>query len=109
MADPADTTRSTGNPTGSVQLAVIPGDFDWDDVGLWTALPKHLPPDPSGNTIRGPVASVASTNNIAVSNGRMIALCGVKDLVVVESNGTLLIVDKSRDQLVREASRLFEK
>src|SRR5207249_1958579 len=30
-------------------------EFDWDDVGLWTALPKHLPTDAAGNTTRGPV------------------------------------------------------
>jgi mannose-1-phosphate guanylyltransferase len=81
--------------------AVI-ADFDWDDVGLWTALPKHLPPDPSGNTLRGPVTTVASTNNIAVSNGRMIALCGVKDLVVVETPDAILVCHRDAVQNIKQ-------
>ena len=81
--------------------AVI-AEFDWDDVGLWTALPKHLPPDPSGNTVRGSVAAVAATNNIAVSNGRMIALCGVKDLVVVETADAVLVCHRDQVQHIKQ-------
>ena len=76
--------------------------FDWDDVGLWTALPKHLPPDPSGNTVRGSVAAVASTNNIVVSNGRTIALCGVKDLVVVETPDAVLVCHRDQVQNIKQ-------
>ena len=85
---------------GAVEAVVA--EFDWDDVGLWTALPKHLPPDPSGNTIRGPVTTVASTNNIAVSNGRMIALCGVKDLVVVETADAILVCHRDAVQNIKQ-------
>ena len=77
-------------------------EFDWDDVGLWTALPKHLPPDPSGNTIRGAVSAVASTNNIVVSNGRMIALCGVKDLVIVETADAVLVCHRDAVQNIKQ-------
>ena len=66
------------------------------------ALPKHLPPDPSGNTIRGQVATVASTNNIAVSNGRVIALCGVKDLVVVETADAILVCHRDAVQNIKQ-------
>jgi len=83
-------------------VETVSAEFDWDDVGLWTALPKHLPPDPSGNTLRGPVAVVASTNNIAVSNGRMIALCGVKDLVVVETADAILVCHRDAVQNIKQ-------
>ena len=83
-------------------VEAVVAQFDWDDVGLWTALPKHLPPDPSGNTIKGSVAAVASTNNIAVSNGRMIALCGVKDLVVVETADAVLICHRDAVQNIKQ-------
>jgi mannose-1-phosphate guanylyltransferase len=76
--------------------------FDWDDVGLWTALPKHLPPDPSGNTVRGKVVTVAATNNIAVSTGRTIALCGVKDLVVVETADAILVCHRDAVQNIKQ-------
>jgi mannose-1-phosphate guanylyltransferase len=81
--------------------AVI-AEFDWDDVGLWTALPKHLPADAAGNTLRGPVATVAASNNIAVSNGRTIALCGVKDLVVVETADAILVCHRDAVQNIKQ-------
>ena len=72
-------------------VEVVVAAFDWDDVGLWTALPKHLPSDDAGNTVRGSVLAVDAANNIAVSNGRTIALYGVKDLVVVETADAVLV------------------
>jgi mannose-1-phosphate guanylyltransferase len=90
-------------------VEVVIADFDWDDVGLWTALPKHIPPDPSGNTVRGPATSVASTNNIVVSNGRMIALCGVKDLVVVETADAVLVCHRDAVQNIKQLVQQLPK
>lgn len=90
-------------------VEMLVADFDWDDVGLWTALPKHLPPDPSGNTVRGPVVAVASTNNIAVSNGRTIALCGVKDLVVVETADAILVCHRDAVQNIKQVVQQLPK
>lgn len=90
-------------------VETVIADFDWDDVGLWTALPKHLPPDPSGNTLRGQVVTVAATNNIAVSNGRMIALCGVKDLVVVETADAILVCHRDAVQNIKQLVPLLPK
>ena len=83
--------------------------FDWDDVGLWTALPKHLPNDAADNTVRGPVVAVNSANNIAVSNGRMIALCGVKDLVVVETADAILVCHRDAVQDIKKLHPLLPK
>ena len=72
-------------------VETVVAEFDWDDVGLWTALPKHVAADEAGNTARGPVIVAGASNNIVVSNGRTIALCGVKDLVVVETSDAVLV------------------
>ena len=76
--------------------------FDWDDVGLWTALPKHLPNDAAGNAARGALVAVDSANNITVSNGRTIALCGVKDLVVVETADAILVCHRDAVQDIKK-------
>ena len=76
-------------------VATLSAEFDWDDVGTWAALPRHLPADAAGNTLRGNVVAVDSSNNIALSNGRTIALCGVKDLVVVETPDAILVCHRS--------------
>lgn len=77
-------------------------EFDWDDVGTWTALPAHMPQDASGNTKRGKVLALDSSNNIAVSNGRVIALCGVKDLVVVETGDAILVCHRDAVQQIKQ-------
>ena len=77
-------------------------EFDWDDVGLWTALPKHLPRDTAGNAVRGPVVTVNAERNIAVSNGRMIALVGVSDLVVVETADAILVCHRDAVQDIKK-------
>ena len=76
--------------------------FDWDDVGLWTALPKHLKRDEAGNASRGPVFVAGASNNIAISNGRTIALCGVKDLVVVETADAILVCHRDAVQDIKK-------
>lgn len=88
-------------------VETVVADFDWDDVGTWIALPKHLPADAAGNTVRGATAVVNSSNNIAVSNGRVIALCGVKDLVVVETSDAILVCHRDAVQDIKKLQALL--
>jgi mannose-1-phosphate guanylyltransferase len=90
-------------------VATVVADFDWDDAGAWTALPKHLPADGSGNVSRGPVVSVGSSGTIAVSGGRLIALCGVKDLVVVETPDAVLVCHRDAVQDIKRLMPLLPK
>jgi mannose-1-phosphate guanylyltransferase len=90
-------------------VETVVANFDWDDVGTWVALPKHLPADASGNTARGTVATVNASNNIAVSNGRVIALCGVKDLVVVETADAILVCHRDAVQDIKKLQPLLPK
>jgi mannose-1-phosphate guanylyltransferase len=88
-------------------IATVQASFDWDDVGAWTALPAHIPPDAEGNCKRGPVVQHASRDNIAISNGRLIALCGVDNLVVVETSDAILVCDKASVQDVKALQSLL--
>jgi len=90
-------------------VATVLADFDWDDVGAWTALPRHFLPDASGNVFRGRVVSVGSSNTIAVANGRVIALCGVKDMVVVETADAVLVCHRGSVQEIKRLLPLLPK
>ncbi len=83
------------------KVTVAEARFDWDDMGSWTALPAHLPADEHGNTLRGPVAAHDSRNNIALSHGRLIALCGVSDLIVVETDDTILVCHRDAAEQIK--------
>ena len=112
------TKHFPGLPKISVDYAIMEkarrvetllAEFDWDDVGLWTALPRHLPRDAAGNSARGAVVTADSANTIAVSNGRTIALCGVKDLVVVETADAVLVCHRDAVQNIKKIVQQLPK
>jgi mannose-1-phosphate guanylyltransferase len=83
-------------------VSTVVAEFDWDDAGAWNSLRNLQPPDTSGNVSRGKVVSLGTTHTIAVSNGRLIALCGVKDLVVVETHDALLVCHRDSVQDIKK-------
>jgi mannose-1-phosphate guanylyltransferase len=83
-------------------VSTVVAEFDWDDAGAWNSLRTLLPPDTAGNVSRGKVVSVGTSHTIAVSNGRLIALCGVKDLVVVETHDALLVCHRDAVQDIKK-------
>jgi mannose-1-phosphate guanylyltransferase len=83
-------------------VETIVAEYDWDDVGMWTSLPPHLPGDEAGNAMLGDVLSVNAQNNVAISNGRIVALVGVKDLVVVETADAVLVCHRDSVQDIKK-------
>lgn len=82
-------------------VLAVKGMFDWDDVGTWTAFAQHLSQDDAGNTVVGKTHLYDSYRNIIYSSGRVITLCGVSDLIVVETEDAIMICPKGRVQDVK--------
>lgn len=78
--------------------------YDWDDVGSWTALPSHLGKDENENTIKGSVITLDAHRNIVVSGKRTVALCGVSDLVVVETDDAILVCHRDAVEQIKKLS-----
>ena len=83
-------------------------DFGWNDVGSWNALYELLPRDGSANVIRGEALAHASSGNYIDAEGKLVALVGVKNLVIVDTPDALLIADRSRAQEVGDLVKLLE-
>lgn len=77
-------------------VAVVPGDFPWDDIGTWEALARVRPRDAKGNVTIGPVTLVDSADCIVWNDGPPIVVSGVRDLVIVHANRRTLVLDRSR-------------
>lgn len=75
----------------SDKVAVVPGDFGWDDVGTWAALRRVRARDDDGNVTQGPVYAVKSQGNVVHAEGNEVVLYGVSDLVVVTHQGLTLV------------------
>ena len=85
-------------------VAVVPARFDWSDVGSWGAMPEIWGRDQRGNAAIGKVLAVAARDSIVYSPERLVALVGVKDLIVVDSADALLICARGHAQDVRKVT-----
>lgn len=87
------------------QVAVIPGDFDWDDVGDFSAVARQVRKRNPGNLAilgEASVLSESSTGVLVSETDRLIAIIGVQDLVVVDTEDVLMITTSDHAQRVKE-------
>jgi mannose-1-phosphate guanylyltransferase len=80
----------------SGSVAVVSGAFAWDDIGTWQALTRVRPKDPSGNVVVGSVFTHESEDCIIWSDRDTVVLSGVRDLIVVQANGRILVMPAER-------------
>ena len=87
----------------SNRIKVIPCDIGWNDIGSFLAFEDVLPKNEHGSIIQKASAKeIDSANNIIYLEGDEIALIGVTDLVVVKSEGKLLIAHKDHLQDIKK-------
>src|SRR5205823_5487931 len=84
-------------------------DIGWSDVGSWNAVYELLPQDANHNVSRSEALTRASSGNYIDASGKLVALLGVNNLVVVDTPDALLIADRSRAQEVGELVKLLEQ
>jgi mannose-1-phosphate guanylyltransferase len=86
----------------STNVVVVPATFDWDDVGAWPAIAKHFTPDGHGNVLRGHAMVEGGTHNIVIStDGHLVGVIGVSDLVVVHTPEATLVCPKDKAQEIK--------
>jgi len=83
-------------------VAMVRGDFAWDDLGSWDALARVLPARQDGNVIIGEVEPVDTSGSVIISTGQRVATVGLSDMIVVASQDGVLVCPKGRSQEVRQ-------
>jgi mannose-1-phosphate guanylyltransferase len=94
-------------------VVVADGAFDWDDLGSWTALARHLKADAEGNCAIADFIHVDAARNIIfdarTKNRTPIAVVGQRDTILVQTDDAVLLAHKSQAQKVKElVKRLAE-
>ncbi len=92
----------------TTKAVMVPLSAEWSDVGSWESLWEVTEQDASGNAIEGDVILRDSKNCYASSEGRLVAMVGVEDLVVVETADSVLVLNKSRSQDVKHIVKQLE-
>jgi len=88
-------------------VIVADGAFEWDDLGSWNALSRHLKADPEGNCAVADFIHVDAARNIIYdARGKdrrtPIAVVGLRDSILVQTDDAVLLAHKSQSQKVKE-------
>lgn len=84
------------------QVAVIPVEIGWKDIGSWDSLLSILPTDMDGNILIGPHIGIDTHDTMAFGENRLIATIGVHDMIIVDAGDAILVCPHGREQDVRE-------
>lgn len=88
------------------KVYVIPGNFVWDDLGAWDSLDRTFPKDNNGNVSVGAPVLIDTSNSIVYNasghDKRAVGVVGMKDVVVIVNDDSVLVIPKNRAQDVRK-------
>jgi len=84
------------------KAAVVRLDAGWSDVGAWAELWNIGDKDNNGNVMQGDVVAINSEDSMLISQQRLIAAVGLKDIVVVETADAILVSHRDQVQDVKQ-------
>jgi mannose-1-phosphate guanylyltransferase / mannose-6-phosphate isomerase len=85
----------------SSKVVLVPANIGWNDVGAWNALDDVCEKDSTGNILTGNVLARDCNNSIVHGHKRLIAILGLKDTIVVDTQDALLVCAKDKSQDVK--------
>lgn len=88
-------------------VVVADGTFDWDDLGAWPALARHLKADAEGNCAQADFVHVDAARNVVYdartrAHRAPICVVGLRDSIIVQTDDATLVAHKSQSQKIRE-------
>jgi mannose-1-phosphate guanylyltransferase / mannose-6-phosphate isomerase len=109
LLDDAAFAQATSQPTERLifeqtqRIALAPlHDVEWNDVGAWNAVHQISQSDAAGNVISGDVMAMDTTNSLIRSEGRLVTVIGMQDVVVVETADAVLVTNWKSAQKVKQ-------
>lgn len=95
---------------GAKDVAVVPADFDWSDVGHWAALPDIRPTDDHGNVVEADAILENVSDSVIVSEDadQTIAAIDLDDMIIVQTDDALLVCPTDSAQKVKQLVQRLE-
>jgi mannose-1-phosphate guanylyltransferase len=94
-------TIDYGVMEGASDVVVMPVDIGWTDIGSWGSLFDLLPADADDNVFVGPHIGIDAKNTLIFGDKRLVAVMGVHDLVIVDTQDVLMVCSREREQDVK--------
>ena len=92
----------------SKKTKVLKGTFPWEDVGSWKSMENIHKADKNNNILLGKATTLNSKNNITI-NKKLVALCDVNNLIIIESKDAILVCKKDSCQDVKKLVKNLKK
>lgn len=87
----------------AAQVAVIPVDLAWSDIGAWGSVMELHPHDAAGNVLLGDVINIDGANTMVFSQSeRLVVTIAVEDLIIVDTPDTVMVARRDQSERVRE-------
>ena len=80
----------------SDKLAVMLGEFAWDDVGTWAALRRVRELDDTGNGVMGEAHCIDASGNVIHADGGCVVVYGISGMLVVSIDGLTFVTTLDR-------------
>ncbi len=90
-------------------VAMIPLDLSWSDVGSWDAVYELLEKDEGENAVRGKALLSGAKGSLVFSEKRLVALVEVSDLVVAETADAVLVCKRGKTQKVKDVVKKLKE
>jgi mannose-1-phosphate guanylyltransferase/mannose-6-phosphate isomerase len=101
FAEVPDTSIDYAVMEKSRRVSVVACDIGWSDIGSWTAIGGLVAADEHGNRVEGEAVLHDVTGSYIRSEGRVVGVVGLEDLVIVDTADALLVAHKDRAQDVK--------
>jgi mannose-1-phosphate guanylyltransferase/mannose-6-phosphate isomerase len=90
-------------------IALIPLNLHWSDVGSWDSVYDFLPADANGNVKQAHVIDKNSRGNLIYSKKPVVAMHGIEDLIVIDTEDALLLIKRGESQHVKALLERIEE
>ena len=90
-------------------VACVPANFDWNDVGSWSAVRDCFSRDDKGNTISGDVFALESKNCVVHTSKPFVSIIGLENIAVVATPDAILVMPLDRSQDVKKVIAYLEE
>lgn len=95
-------------PAKGVDIAMVPLDAGWNDLGAWDAVWQAASKDGAGNAALGDSLVADSRNTLVHASSRLVSVVGVDDIMVIETPDAVLVADREKSQEVRQIVATLE-
>lgn len=93
----------------SNQVAVIPSNFGWNDIGSWNAIQNLVEPDQNNNRALSEAIFVDSDNTYIQSEDRLVATVGISNMMIIDTKDALLVTNRACTQDVKKVVDLLKQ